>query len=164
MFLKMFGGCAVLACGVLAVAGLHLPPHNGCPGARLLALTCALPLAERGEGDKPALSGAWTKTGGELIIEFTDGSVMKIAPHGDSTVIAIVCDYTAENGTLVKSKVAGFEGTSEEAKKKIAEHLPVGVEFSFQWTTSGAGARLENVKSDKAEALKSHLEGTFEKK
>jgi hypothetical protein len=75
----------------------------------------------------------------ESKIEFADESVMKMAPHGDGTVLAIVCDYAVENGTLVKAKVTGFEGTSEGAKKKIAEHLPVGVEFSFQWTTNGDG-------------------------
>jgi len=161
MSLKMLGGCTVLVCGVLT--GLHTLPQNGCPGARLLVLICASPLANVGEGNKPHLSGAWAKKEGELKIEFADESVMKIAPHGDSNVIVIVCDYTVENGTLVKAKVAGFEG-SEEAKKKIAEHLSIGVEFSFQWTTNGEGARLENVKGDKVEALKSHLEGSFEKK
>ena len=162
MFLKMLGGCTVLTCGVLT--GLHSLPHNGCPGVRLLALICVSPLANGREGDKPGLSGAWGKKDGELKIEFADESVMRIAPHGDSNVIAIVCDYTVENGTLVKAKVTGFEGSSEEAKKKIAEHLPVGVAFSFQWTTNGDGARLENVKGDKIETLKSHLEGSFEKK
>ncbi len=164
MFLKMFGGCAVLACGVLTLAGLHSPPHNGCPGARLLALTCVSSLVGGGESDKPALSGAWGKKDGELKIEFADEGVMKIVPHGDSTVIAIVCHYKVEKETLVKAKVTGFEGTNEEAKKKIAEHLPVGVKFSFQWTTNGDGARLENVKGDKVETLKSRLEGGFQKK
>src|SRR5947208_1479979 len=118
MFLKMLGGCTVLACGVLT--GLHSLPQNGCPGARLFALICASPLANGVEGDKPGLSVAWSKKDGELKIEFAGGSTMKIAPHGDSNVIAIVCDYTVENGTLVKAKVTGFEGSSEEAKKKIA--------------------------------------------
>jgi hypothetical protein len=164
MFLKMFGGCAVLTCGALTLAGLHSPPHNGCSGARLLAMLCVSQVADGGEGNKLALSGAWGKKGGEVKIGFADERVMKIAPHGDSTVIAIVCDYTVENRTLVKAKVTGFEGTSEQAKEKIAEHLPVGTEFSFQWTTNGDGARLEDVKGDKVESLKAHLEGGFEKK
>ena len=42
-------------------------------------------------------------------------------------------------------------------------HLPVGVEFSFQWTTNGDAARLENVTGDKADPLKARLEGDFEK-
>jgi hypothetical protein len=162
MFLKMLGGCTVLACGVLT--GLRSLPQNGCPGVRLLALICASPLANGGEGDKPSLSGVWAKKNGEPKIEFADDKVMKIAPHGDGTVIAIVCDYTVENGALVKAKVTGFEGSSEDAKKKIAEHLPVGVEFSFQWTTNGDDARLDNVKGDKVEALKAHLKGDFKKK
>src|SRR5688572_17196777 len=108
MFLKMLGDSTVLACGVLTLLGLHSPPHNGCLGARLFALTCASLVVESGEGDKPALSGAWGKKGGELKIEFADESAMKIAPHGDATVIAIVCDYVVETGTLVKAKVTGF--------------------------------------------------------
>jgi hypothetical protein len=164
MFLKMLGGCTILACGVLTVSGLHSPTLNGCPGARLLALVCASKLADDGESDKPALSGTWRKKDGELKIEFANDSVIKIAPHGDSAVIAIVCVYTVENGRLVKAKVTGFEGTNEEAKKKIAEHLPVGLNFSFQWTKNGDGARLEDVKGDNVETLKSRLEGGFEKK
>lgn len=164
MFLKLFGGCTVLACGAMTVVGLHSPPHNGCPGTRHLAVVCASHLVECGEADKPALQDAWGKKGGEVKIEFADARVMKIAPHGDSTVIAIVCDYMVENRTLVKAKVTGFEGTSEQAKKKLAEHLPVGVEFNFQWTTNGDGAKLEDVKGNKVETLKPHIEGSYEKK
>ena len=46
MFLKMLGGCTVLACG--ALTGLHSLPQNGCPGVRLLALICASPSANGG--------------------------------------------------------------------------------------------------------------------
>src|SRR5262245_36314721 len=61
----------VLACGVLALASLSAS-------------------ADDQKGNKPALSGTWGKKDGELKIEFADKDVMKIAPHGDSAVIAIV--------------------------------------------------------------------------
>jgi hypothetical protein len=164
MFLKMFVGCTVLACGALGAVGLHSPPCNGCLGSRLLAVICTSHLIEASEADQPALSGTWSKKTGEAKIEFPDATVMKIAPHGDSTVIAIVCDYTVENRTLVKAKVTGFEGTSEQAKKKLAEHLPVGMEFTFQWTANGDSGALESVKGDKVETLKAHIEGSYAKK
>src|SRR5262245_39822860 len=95
----------VLACGLLALAG---------------------PTATAGDkkGDKPALSGTWGKKDGEPKIEFADKGVVKIAPHGDGAVIAIVCDYTVEKEGLVKAKVTGFEG-KEEVTKRVAEKVPV---------------------------------------
>jgi hypothetical protein len=136
----------VLACGVLALASL--------------AAT-----ANAKKGDKPALSGTWGKKDGELKIEFADKAVLKIAPHGDSAVIAIVCDYTVEKGGLVKAKVTGFEG-KEEVKQKVEKHLPVGLKFSFKWTVKGDAARLDELtgKGDNIETLKSRLEGDFEQK
>src|SRR5262245_9049583 len=163
MFLKTFRCGAVLACGVLAVAGLHLPPHEGCPGARLFSPASASASVGDKKDDKPSLSGTWTKKDAELKIEFADKDVMKIVPHGDSAVIAIVCDYTAEKGGLVKAKVTGFEG-KEEAKKKVQEHLPVGFKFTFKWKVNGDSARLADVKGDGVETFKSHLEGDFEQK
>src|SRR5262245_26450416 len=134
----------VLACGVLALASL--------------AAT-----ADDKKGDKPALSGTWGKKDGELKIEFADKGVLKIVPHGDSAVLAIVCDYTAEKEGLVKAKVTGFEG-KEEAKKKVQEHLPVGFKFNFKWTVKGDAAKLDNLTGNKVEAFKAHLEGDFEQK
>jgi hypothetical protein len=134
-----------LACGVLALAGL--------------AAT-----ADGEKGDAPALSGAWVKKDGELKIEFASKGVMKIAPHGDSAAIAIVCDYTVEKEGRVKAKVSGFEG-KEEAKQHVAQRLPVGTELGFKWAAKGNAARLSDLRSDKApEMLKAHLEGDFEKK
>jgi hypothetical protein len=134
----------VLTCGVLALASL--------------AAT-----ADDKKGDKPALSGTWGKKDGELTIEFADKGVLKIAPHGDRAVIGIVCDYTAEKG-VIKAKVTGHEG-KEEAKKKVQEHLPVGLELRFKWTVKGDAAKLEDVMGDKVpDMVKTHLEGDFKKK
>src|ERR1700687_6180982 len=46
--------------------------------------------------DKPALSGTWALKGGEAKIEFADKNVVKFAPHGDSKVIAVICEYTVD--------------------------------------------------------------------
>src|SRR5262249_41203971 len=86
--------------------------------------------------------------------------VMKIAPHGDSDVIAIVCDYTVRKEGLVKATVTGFEG-KEDVKKHVAEKLPVGTEFSFRWTVKKDTAKLDDVKCEKVEQIKSHLEGEY---
>src|SRR5262245_23936774 len=112
MAAKTLGYRMVLACGLLALVGLAA--------------------ADDKKGDKPALSGTWGKKDGEPKIEFAGKGVMKIAPHGDSAVIAVVCDYTVEKEGLVKAKITGFEG-EVEVKKHVAEKLPVGTEFSFKW-------------------------------
>jgi hypothetical protein len=142
MLRRTFNG-AVLSCGFLFLAGVPA-------------------LADDDQGNKPALSGAWGKKEGQLKIQFADKGVMKIFPHGDDTC-AILFSYTVEKGGLVKVKVTGFEGT-EEVQKKIAEHAPLGLKFSFKWTVKGDAATLNDVKGDKAETLKSHLEGDFEEK
>jgi hypothetical protein len=133
-------------------------------------LACGVPLlvvlsaaADAPKADAPALSGTWGKKDGELRIEFADKEVLKIAPHGDPELLAIVCRYTTAKGGKVSAKVTGFEG-KEEATKKVQEHLPVGRKFSFKWSAKGDSARLEDVAGDEAETLKSHLEGDFEKK
>ena len=136
--------CVVLACGVLALASLSAS-------------------ADDKNGDKSAPSGAWAMKDGELKIEFADKDVMKIAPHGDSAILVIVCNYTVEKGGRVKAEVTGFEG-KEEAQKKVQEHLPVGFKFSFRWKANGAAARLDDLMGDNVEMLKSHLEGDFEQK
>jgi hypothetical protein len=133
----------VLACGVL-VAGLSASAGDK-------------------QGGQPALTGTWGQKGGELKIEFAGKDVMKIAPHGDSAVIGIVCKYTVEKEGRVKAEVTGFEG-KEEAKKKVQEHLPVGFQFNFTWKRSGATARLDDVKGKDVALLKSHLEGDYELK
>src|SRR5262245_20896625 len=134
----------VLACGLLALVGLAA--H-----------------AEDKKGDKPALSGTWSKKDGEAKIEFVDKGVVKIAPHGDSAVIGIVCDYTVDKEGLVKAKITEFEG-KEEVKKHIAEKLPVGTKLSFKWKVKNDTAKLDDVKCEKFEQVKSHLEGEYEQK
>jgi hypothetical protein len=134
----------VLACGVLLLASL---PTS----------------ADDKNGDKPALSGTWGKKDGEPMIEFADNRVLKIAPHGDSAILAIVCEYAVGKEGLVKVKVTGFEG-KEGAKKKIAEQVPVGFKFSFKWTVKGETAKLDGLAGDNVETFKSHLEGEFEQK
>jgi hypothetical protein len=131
-----------LACGFLALAGLSA-------------------LAGGQKGGKSALTGTWNKKDGELKIEFADKDVMKIAPHGDPALIAIVCQCVAQKEGRVKAKVTGFEGKAE-AQKKIQELVPVGFEFGFTWQAKGGTARLDDVKGDKVDLLKSHLEGDYE--
>ena len=66
--------------GALALAGLHLPPENGCAGARFLGSLCSSASAGEKKADKLSLTGAWGKKDGELKIEFADKDVLKIAP------------------------------------------------------------------------------------
>jgi hypothetical protein len=129
----------------------------------LLVSLIALPAQSMGaDENKGSLSGAWALKGGETKMEFSGKNVMKILPHGSSEVIVIVCEYTNEKG-VVKVKVTDFEG-KEEAKKQVKELLPVGTEFSFKWKVTDEAAKLDDVKGEKAETLKSHLEGDYEKK
>jgi hypothetical protein len=144
MFLKTLSCGAVLVCAVLTLVG-------------------ASAADKAGDKDKPALSGTWAKKDAELKIEFTAKNVLKIAPHGDSNVIAIVCAYTVDKGGRVKAKITGFEG-KEEIKKKIQDAVPVGLEFSFQWVVKANTATLDDLKGDNVQLLKTHLEGAFEKK
>jgi hypothetical protein len=163
MFLKPLCLGAGLLCGVLAVVGLHQPPHDGCPGMRLLSLAFTTTVADTKVADKPALSGTWNKKDGEVQIEFAD-NVMKIALHGGPAMIAVVCDCKVEKGGLVKAKVTGFEG-KEEIKKAIQKKLPAGLTFNFKWTAKGGTAKLADLKGDKVpEKLKTHLEGDYKKK
>ncbi len=118
---------------------------------------------EKKDKAKPALSGVWMQTGGQVKIEFSDKDVLKIAPHGRDDVIVIVCKYTVEKDGVVKAAITGFEG-KEELKEKAKEKLPVGAEFRFKWQVKDDAATLDDVEGDQAELLKSHLEGKFDKK
>jgi hypothetical protein len=144
MMSKILKYGAVLACGVMLLAGLSASAGDK-------------------KGDKPALSGTWAKKDAELKIEFADKGVLKIAPHGDPALIAIVCDYSIEKEGRLKAKISSFEG-KEEAKKKIANLFPVGFKFSFRWTVKGDAVRLDDLTGKNIDTLKSHLEGDFEKK
>jgi len=130
----------------------------------VLVLAAGLALADdKNQKDKPALSGAWVKKDAELKIEFTDKKVARIAPHGDDAVIVIVCDYSVEKDGRVKLKITDFEG-KDEAKEAVKEKLPVGTEFSFEWKVKEGTAKLDDVKGEKADLFKSHLEGEYSQK
>jgi hypothetical protein len=158
----------MLVCGVLVLAGLHLHGH-GCPGARILALvgldvcTTAAPAEDKKEDkDKSALSGTWVMKGGEMKIVFADKDVMKVYPHGNKEeVLAIVCGYTVEKDGLVKAKVSELQG---EAKDKLQDKVPVGLEFTFRWKVKDGTAKLDEVKGENTDIFKSHMEGDYEKK
>jgi len=138
-----------LPCGVVLACSVFIPA--------ILSASAD----DKSHKDKPALSGVWTLKEGETIVEFSDNKVMKISPHGDSTVIVVICEYTAEKEELVKAKITDFEG---EAKEKAKENLPVGTEFSFKWKVTDDIAKLDDVKCDNVEHLKSHLEGEYSRK
>ena len=124
---------AVLGCGLLALAGLHLP-GKVCPGARILALAERTASANdnKDDKDKPALSGIWVRQGGELKIEFCDKDVLKIDPHGNGEIL-IVCKYSVEKEGRIKVKIDELEG-KEEVKEKVKDK----VEFP---TKSGHGVK-----------------------
>jgi hypothetical protein len=128
-----------------------------------LALALARAAVAADDKDKPALSGVWVKKDAELKIEFADKDVMKIYPHGDNEVIIVVCQYARDKTGLVKAKITELGG-KEEAKEKAKGHVPVGLKFSFQWKAEADTATLDDVKGDNVDALKSHLEGKYEKK
>lgn len=158
---------AVLACGVLALAGLHLHGH-GCPGARVLALagldvcTTTAPAEDKKEDkDKPALSGTWVRKDGEMKIVFADKDVMKLFPHGEKEVLIVVCKYTVDKDGLVKAKVSELQG---EAKEKVKDKVPVGLEFTFTWKVKDGTAKLDDVKGENTDIFKSHMEGDYEPK
>jgi hypothetical protein len=118
---------------------------------------------DKKDKDKPALSGIWELKGGETKIEFTGKKVVKIAPHGDSAIIAIVCEYSVDKEGVVKAKITEFEG-KDEAKEAVKGILPVGTEFSFKGKVKDDTAKLADVKGEKVDQLKSHLEGDYDKK
>jgi hypothetical protein len=132
---------AALACVVLALAGPSASADD-----------------KKDDKDKPALAGVWVLKDGEMRIEFSDKDVMKISPHGKDELILILCKYAVEKDGRVKVKVADLEG---EAKDKVKELVPVGLEFSFTWKVKDDTAALDDVKGDKTEAIKSHLEGKY---
>ena len=63
----------------------------------------------------------------------------------------------------MKGKVTGFEG-KPEIQENLKEKLPAGTEFSFKWRVEDGSSTLDEVKGEKFEMFKSHLEGTFTKK
>jgi hypothetical protein len=143
--MKAFSCGVLLVCSVLVLTGLAASADN------------------KKDKEKPALSGVWQLKDGETKIEFTGKKTVRIAPHGDSNIIAVVCEYSVEKDGLVKAKITEFEG-KDEAKEAVKGILPAGAEFSFKWKVNDDTAKLTDLKGDKIEALKSHLEGDYNKK
>lgn len=110
--------------------------------------------------DTSALSGIWSLKQGETKIEFSDGKVLTIAPHGDNNIIALICEYTVDKEGTVKAKVTELGG-QPQAVEMVKRILPVGTEFQFQWKVTNGTAKLDELKGDKIEMLKSHLEGEY---
>jgi hypothetical protein len=135
---KLVFGLAVAACLIAAFAG-----------------------APARADDKPAVSGVWAQSGGEMRIEFADKDVLKVSPHGKDELILFVCKYSVGKDGRIKAKITGHEGSEKASAKEI---LPEGFEFSFKFTVKGDAATLEDVKGKDADALKGHLEGKYEKK
>jgi len=133
-------GCVVLACSVFILAGLSA-------------------LADDTK-EKPALSGVWELKGGEAKIEFSGKNEVKIFPHGDNNVIVLICEFTAEKEGLVKASITGFDG-KDDAKERVQQLLPIGTGFSFKWEVKDDSAKLDGIKGEKVEVLKSHLEGEY---
>ena len=111
--------------------------------------------------DTRAPSGVWALQGGEMKLEFADKDVLKISPHGKDELILVLCKYTLGKDGTVEATITELEG---KAKAKAAELLPVGLKFTFKWMAKDDKATLDDVKGDKVEALKSHLEGKYDRK
>jgi hypothetical protein len=118
---------------------------------------------EKKDKGKSDLSGTWVMKEGEMKIEFSDKKALKILPHGDSDTIVLSCDYTLEKDGVVKVKITGFEG-KDEAKEAVKNILPVGSQFSFKWTVKDDTAKLDDIKGDQADHIKSHMEGEYRQK
>jgi RNA polymerase sigma factor (sigma-70 family) len=130
----------------------------------LLRALHAMAFAEDKKDDKPtAAAGKWEKKDGELTMEFAGKDELKISPHGKDDVILILCSYTLDKDGLAKCKVTGFEGKAE-IQDKLKEKVPVGTEFTFKWKVKADAGTLDEVKGEKFELFKSHLEGDFTKK
>jgi hypothetical protein len=141
----ILGYGVMLACAVLAPAG-----------------RAAADDADRKEKkDKPSLTGVWKRSGGEMRLEFSGKDVLKLSPHDKDELILVVCKYTVGKDGRVTAQITDLEGTAKDKAKAV---LPVGLEFSFAWKTKDDSATLADLKGDQVEALKSHLEGKYEKK
>jgi hypothetical protein len=142
MLRKSLACVGVLACAVLILAGLSVSADDKA---------------------KTGPSGVWAKKGGEMKIEFGDKGVLKLLPHGDKAGIAIVCKYSVEKDGAIKAKITELDA-KEDVKEKLSQLVPVGLEFSFKCKVKDATATLDDVTGEKTDALKSHLEGEYEKK
>jgi hypothetical protein len=138
----------ILLCGVVLASSVFI----------MASLSASA--GDKKDKDRPAPSGVWVLQGAELKIDFAEKNVMKISPHGDSNVIAIICKCSVEKEGLVSAKVTDFEG-KDEVKEKLKDKLPVGTQFNFKWKVTNDTAKLNDLKGDQADHLKSHLEGEY---
>jgi RNA polymerase sigma factor (sigma-70 family) len=120
----------------------------------------AAPHEGKDDKDGPALSGTWSRKESDHKVEFCDKGVLKISAHNGA--LTVVCKYTTAPGGLVKARIERVEG-DEGVKERVKDQLPVGLKFSFTWTGRGDTAALDDVKGDKVESFKSHLEGEYHK-
>jgi hypothetical protein len=127
-----------------------------------LVLASLATIAEDKKDETTSLSGTWAKKDGQMKIEFSEKDVLKLLPHGDSAVV-VKCEYKLTKEKLVKAKITGHEG-KDDIKKVLADLVPIGTEFTFKWQAKDDSAKVEEVKCDKADTLKSHLEGDYEEK
>ena len=118
-------------------------------------------VADDKKAEAPA--GTWAKKGMDVKLEFPEKGVLKVYPHGEKDAFAVVCSYTLGKDGRVKAKVTDHEG-SAEIKEKAKNIVPVGLEFEFTWTVKDGAGKLDDVKGDKTEPIKNHLEGEYEKK
>jgi hypothetical protein len=146
MLRKKFASVSVLACTALLSAGFFVSADD-----------------KKDDKGKPALAGNWAKKGGEMKIEFADKGVLKLLPHGDKAGIVITCKYSVEKDGAIKAKISELEAPAD-IKEKLTQRVPVGLEFSFKCKVKDDTATLDDVTGDKTEALKSHLEGEYERK
>jgi hypothetical protein len=132
--------------------------------AAFAALACGLLLSAGAGagGDKKAIpAGVWMLAGGEGKLEFADKDILKIYPHGDPDVITIVCTYKVGKKMRVSAKITQLDGKFADKAKDV---IPVGLEFNFTWQAKDDAATLGDMKGEKIERIKSHLEGKYEKK
>jgi hypothetical protein len=143
---------------MMRAKSLHCRVALACSAFILVSLSASA--NDEKDKDKPALSGVWMLKEGETKIEFSEKNVMTICPHGDSNVIALVCEYTLEREGLVKAKITNLGG-KDEVQKIVQEMLPVGTEFRFKWKVTDDAAKLDDLMGEKVEPLRSHLEGEY---
>jgi hypothetical protein len=141
--------CTLLVCGVLALAGRP-----------------ALADDEKGDKNKPKLSGTWEKSDAELKLEFTGEDKLTIFPHGSDVEFQIDCSYTVTKDGLVKAKITRLGG-QEAVIEKAKASLPVGLEFQLKWTVDKENkdkATLDDLDGKDVEHVKERLEGEYTKK
>ncbi len=122
-------------------------------------LACLAVSAE--EKGKTIPAGTWTAKAGEVKVEFCDNQVLKLYPHGDPAIIAVVCSYTLDKDKRVDAKVTELSG---KAKDQVQSIVPIGSEFSFKWTVKDDVGTIGDVKGKSGDVIKSHLEGEYTQK